>query len=292
MKIGAVFPQTEFGNDPKALRQYAQSIEEWGFDYLVAYDHVLGANPDRPGGWSGPYTYKNSFHEPFVLFGYLAAVTRKIELLTGIIILPQRQTALVAKQAAEVDVLSGGRLSLGVAIGWNPVEYQSLAEDFHNRGRRIEEQIEVMRLLWTQELVTYKGRWHEIPDAGLNPLPVQRPIPVWLGGGHSEVVLRRIARLSDGWVGNGRPGSELAATLERLRGYIQEAGRSIEDVGLAFSVKLGSEGPAEWLETAAGYRELGATRVAANTMGLGFTDPQQHLARLQEFKEAMDAGGR
>ena len=178
MKIGVVFPQTEFGSDPLAIRDYAQLAEGLGYTHILAYDHILGANPERPGGWQGPYTHRDTFQEPFVLFSYLAAHTQYIGFATGIIILPQRQTALVAKQAATLDVLSQGRLRLGVGLGWNAVEYQALNQEFHTRGRKIEEQIEVLRLLWTQPLVTYQGRWHSITDAGINPLPIQRPIPI------------------------------------------------------------------------------------------------------------------
>ena len=145
MNIGVVFPQVEIGNDPAAIRDYAQAIEGMGYTHILAFDHVLGANPERAGGWTGPYTHRHPFHEPFVLFGFLAAVTSRVGLVSGIIILPQRQTALVAKQAAAVDVLSGGRLRLGVAVGWNAVEFEALGADFHTRGRRIEEQIDLMR---------------------------------------------------------------------------------------------------------------------------------------------------
>ena len=169
MNIGVIFPQTEFGNDPIAIRDYAQTAEELGFTHIVAYDHVLGANPNRPGGWNGPYTYQSAFQEPFVLFSFMAGVTQKIGFVPGVIILPQRQTALVAKQAATLDVLSGGRLRLGVGIGWNAVEYIALNENFHNRGRRLEEQVEVLRQLWTQPLVNFSGQWHTIPDAGSQP---------------------------------------------------------------------------------------------------------------------------
>lgn len=197
MRIGVVFPQTEIGQDPAVIRDYAQAVESMGFTHLLAFDSVVGANPDRPGGWDSPYTYQHAFHEPFVLFGFCAAVTRRIELVTGVIILPQRQTALVAKQAAEVDVLSGGRLRLGIGVGWNTVEFEALGEYFGNRGKRVEEQLEVMRRLWTQELVTFEGQWHRVPDAGIRPLPVQRPIPIWMGG-DSDAVIRRAARLADG----------------------------------------------------------------------------------------------
>ena len=169
MKIGVVFPQTEFGSDPGAIKAYAQTAESLGFTHILSYDHVLGANPDRPGGWSGPYTHESAFHEPFVLYSYMAALTEKIEFVTGILILPQRETVLVAKQAAALDVLSNGRLRLGVGTGWNKVEYIALKQDFHTRGQRQEEQIELMRLLWTQELVTFLGRWHTIPTLASIP---------------------------------------------------------------------------------------------------------------------------
>ena len=172
MRVGVVLPQTEMGPDPAPIRDFAQGIEQLGYDHLQSLDHVLGANAGSRPGWSGPYDHNDLIHETFVLFAYLAGVTERVELVSAVIILPQRQTALVAKQAAEIDVLSGGRMRLGVGIGWNDVEYGALGEDFHNRGRRSEEQIEVMRLLWTNELVTYNGRWHRITDAwGSIPCP-------------------------------------------------------------------------------------------------------------------------
>ncbi|MDE2969186.1 MAG: LLM class F420-dependent oxidoreductase, partial [Chloroflexota bacterium] len=189
MKLGVIFPQTEIGNDPGAIREFVQAAEELGYEHILAYDHVLGADPAKHPNWGGAYTMDSAFHEPFVLFGYLASVTSTIKLTTGIIILPQRQTALVAKQAAEVDVLSNGRLRLGVGLGWNRVEYEALGQDFHNRGRRVEEQIALMRRLWTEESVDFDGKWHTVDGAGINPMPVQRPIPIWMGGG-AEPVLR------------------------------------------------------------------------------------------------------
>src|SRR5712671_7790587 len=183
MHYGVVFPQIEFGNDPHAIKDYAQAAEGLGYDYLLVYDHVLSAHPDREPKLTGPYTHEDPFHEPMVFFGFLAGVTTRLELTTGILILPQRQTALVAKQAAEVDVLSRGRLRLGVGLGWNYVEYEALGMSFTDRGKRIEEQIAVLRALWTQEVVDFKGRWHRIDRAGINPPPVQRPIPLWMGGG-------------------------------------------------------------------------------------------------------------
>ena len=224
MDIGVVFPQVEIGRDPAAIRDYAQAVEGLGYTHVLAFDHVLGANPDRQGGWKGPYTHAHAFHEPFVLFGFLAGVTRRLGLTTGVLVLPQRQTALVAKQAAAVDVLAGGRLRLGVGVGWNAVEFEALGERFTDRGKRIEEQIAVMRLLWANELVTFEGQWHRVPDAGVNPLPLRRSIPVWMGG-ESDVVVRRAARLADGWMPHFRPGAEAAATVSRLHGLVKDAGR-------------------------------------------------------------------
>src|SRR5579884_105724 len=229
MYIGVTFPQSEIGADPAGVRDYAQAADELGYKHLLVYDHVVGADPTNRPGWKG-YTHKTMFHEPFVLFGYLAALT-KLELVTGVIILPQRQTALVAKQAAEVDVLTGGKLRLGIGVGWNQVEYEALDKDFHARGRAVEEQIELLRLLWSQEVVTYKGKYHTITEAGLNPLPVHRNIPIWIGGS-SDVVLRRTARLGDGWFPLGQPNDAMRTTLERLRGYVQEAGRAPDALGI------------------------------------------------------------
>ena len=190
MQLGAIFPQTEIGADPIAVKDFAQAAEALGYEHLLVFDHVLGADHTQRAEWNRPYNKDDMFHEPFVMFGYLAALTEKIEFCTGIIILPQRQTALVAKQTAEVDVLTNGRLRLGIGVGWNDVEYEALGENWENRGRRSAEQIEVMRMLWTQEVVNYEGRYHKITHAGINPLPVQRPIPVWFGGGAPQVVRR------------------------------------------------------------------------------------------------------
>ena len=283
MKIGVVFPQTEITADPVAVRDYAQTAEGLGFDYLLAYDHVLGANPDRPGGWRGPYTDQSLFHEIFVLYGYLAGLTERIELVTGILILPQRQTALVAKQAAEVDVLSGGRLRLGVGVGWNEVEYDALGEDFSMRGRRQAEQVALLRRLWTEELVTFDGEFDTIPDAGLNPMPVQRPIPLWFGGG-ADSVLRRMARLGDGWMPNTMPLSQLSAMLTTVRAYVAEAGRDPATFGVDCRINLSRTPESGWAEEMAALGELGVTHVCVNTMGLGF-GPQEHMAAITRFKE-------
>src|SRR5687767_6202589 len=219
MRLGVVFPQTEIGSDPAVIRDYAQAAESAGFD------HVLGSVLERFDklGRRPPYTDQSPFHEVFVLFGFLGACTRRLELVTGIVILPQRQTALVAKQAAAVDVLSAGRLRLGVGVGWNAVEFEALGERFTNRGARIEEQIAVLRALWARDLVTIEGQWHRVTDAGLNPLPPRPTIPIWMGG-ESEPVVRRAARLADGWMPHFRPGPPAQAIVDRLHGLIRAAG--------------------------------------------------------------------
>jgi probable F420-dependent oxidoreductase len=288
MQIGAIFPQTEIGTDPAAIRDYVQAVEELGYAHLVAYDHVLGANTDTPErrGRRWPYTYQHQFHEPLVLFGYLAAITQRIGLVTGILILPQRQTALVAKQAAEVDVLSGGRLRLGVGLGWNEVEYEALGENFHNRGRRIEEQVTVLRALWTQPLVTFHGRWHHITDAGINPLPVQRPIPIWMGGS-DERVLRRIARMADGWILVGAPSPETAERMNRIREYARQEGRDPATIGLEGAIVVRRGGPEQWRQDLETWRSMGATHVCVNTMGASLRSPSEHIETLRRVKQEL-----
>ena len=286
MRIGAVFPQTEFGNDPHAIRDYAQAVESLGYTHILAYDHVLGANPDRPGGWSGPYTHQTPFHEPFVLFGFMAAVTQRVEFVTGVIILPQRQTALVAKQAAALDVLSGGRLRLGFGIGWNQVEYTALNEPFHNRGRRFDEQLEVLNLLWTQPLVTFAGKYHTIEDAGLNPMPVQQPIPIWFGG-HADVVMARVAKWGAGWMPNYRTPQEAAHALATLDERLAEVGRSRPAVGLEARIAYGRGDADQWARLIDDWRAAGATHLTINTMGSGFTRPDEHVAAVRHFAEAV-----
>jgi len=285
VKFGVIFPQTEIGADPSGVRDFAQAVESLGYDHIIPYDHVVGANPASRPGWNAPYTHKDMFHEPFVLFGYLAAVTKKIGLVSGVVILPQRQTVLVAKQAAAVDVLSGGRLRLGIGIGWNPVEYEALGADFKNRGARSEEQIEVLRALWTKELVTFKGRWHTITDAGINPLPVQRPIPIWLGGG-AEPVLRRVGRLGDGWFPLAEPGDKVRSMIERIRSYAKEAGRDPSAIGIEGRVSVADGSREKWLQAISQWKELGATHVSVNTMKAGFSTPSAHIDAIRRFREA------
>jgi probable F420-dependent oxidoreductase len=287
MKIGVVFPQTEIGQDPAVIRDYAQAVESMGYTHMLAFDSVVGANPDRPGGWDSPFTYRHAFHEPFVLFGFCAGVTQRIELVTGVVVLPQRQTALVAKQAAAVDVLSGGRLRLGIGVGWNTVEFEALGENIKNRGKRVEEQLEVMRLLWTKELVIYHGQWHRVPDAGINPLPVQRPIPIWMGG-DSEVVVRRAARLADGWITlpSFRPGPAGRQTVDRLHRLIKEAGRDPAAFGIEARMALAQVPPEERAKEIAAWRAMpGITHLCVNTMGLGLPSPEDHVRTLERFKK-------
>ncbi|MBI2997807.1 MAG: LLM class F420-dependent oxidoreductase [Deltaproteobacteria bacterium] len=289
MRFGVIFPQTEIGADPIAVRDYAQAAEEIGYDHLVAYDHVLGANPARRPGWRPPYTHKDMFHEPFVLFGYLAGLTKRIQLTTGVLILPQRQTVLVAKQAAALDVLSGGRLRLGIGIGWNDVEYEALGENFKNRGRRSEEQIEVLRRLWTQELVTYQGKWHKITEAGLNPLPIQKPIPIWLGGG-AEAVLGRIARQGDGWFPLVQPDEKCRSMIEGIRSYAHEAGRDPAAIGIEGRVLFADSSPEDWVKVVAKWKELGATHISVNTMKAGLVSPSAHIDAIRRFKASIAQG--
>jgi probable F420-dependent oxidoreductase len=286
MKIGVVFPQNEFGNDPAALKDYAQTVEGLGFSHILTYDHVLGANPNRPGGWSGTYSSDDPFHEVFVLFSFLAAVTEKIEFATGILILPQRQTALVAKQAAALDVLSGGRLRLGVGLGWNEVEYVTLNEDFSNRGKRVEEQIDLLRKLWATPLVTYEGKWHSIPDAGLNPMPVQQPIPIWFGGDH-ENVLRRVGTIGDGWMPRHRTAEEALSNLAKIRAYAEKAGRDLAEIGLEPRLDYADGDPDTWRDLLGGWQDAGATHASIITMNKGFDTPAKHMQAIRTFAESM-----
>lgn len=286
MRLGVTFPQYEIGNDPDEIRRYARAAEELGYAHLLAYDHVLGADPAERPGWRG-YTHEQAFHEIFVLFGFLAAATSRLELVADVLVLPQRQAALAAKQAAEVDVLSGGRLRLGVGVGWNAVEYEALGMSFTTRGKLIEEQIELMRLLWTQPIVTFEGIGHRVTAAGINPLPVQRPIPIWIGG-HADVTLRRTARLGDGWFPLGPPDEEMRERVERLRAYAREAGRSPGEIGVEPRVNLSAGGPDDWRREIKGWRDLGATHIAVNTMGAGLPSPEAHIDAIERFKRAAE----
>lgn len=296
IKVGLIFPQTEFGVDPLAIRDYAQTAEALGFAHILAYDHVLGANPDRPGGWQGVYNFRHSFHEPLVLFSYMAAHTRWLQFTTGILILPQRQTALLAKQAATLDLLSNGRLRLGVGLGWNPIEYTALNQDFHTRGKRIEEQVELLRKLWTQPLVTYSGRWETIPDAGLNPLPKQRPIPIWFGG-RSEPVLKRAAIMGDGWMMPGyRNPADALPDLETLDCHLKEAGRlgihpapgQARDFGIEARIQYAEGRPESWFSAIQSWQSAGVTHLSFNTMDSNLDSPEAHLSAIRKLAESLD----
>ena len=298
MRVGAVFPQLEIGADPAEIARYARTVEALGYDHLVAFDHVLGAHRERPGGWSGPYDHRSMFHEPFVLFGYLAPFVPRLRLATAIIVLPQRQTALVAKQAAEVDVLSGGRLILGVGIGWNAVEYEALGMRFTDRGRRIEEQIAVLRALFTGEIVDFTGRWHRIDRAGLSPMPVQRPIPIWMGGGWNgrdkvviEPAVRRIAAIADGWFTHLPHTADGRAGMETFQRFVREAGRDPASVPVEGRVAAAQGSPEDWVRGAETFAAMGMANVELTTMGAGYRTLDEHLEALRRFREGLSRAG-
>jgi probable F420-dependent oxidoreductase len=285
VRIGVVFPQTELGGDVGAVRAYGEGVQELGFTHVLAYDHVVGADPGVHRGWRGPYDVSTTFHEPFVLFGYLAAVT-SLELVTGIIILPQRQTVLAAKQAAEVDLLTNGHFRLGVGIGWNAVEYEALGKDFSNRGERLEEQVVLLRRLWTERTVTHEGVHERVTGAGLAPLPVQRPIPVWFGA-VAERALRRVGRLADGWFPQVPPGLKLDEARAIVRGAAVDAGRDPDALGMEGRISWG-EGDVDKLVRQAGrWRDADATHLAVNTMGAGLGSVEDHLAALAKASDAL-----
>jgi probable F420-dependent oxidoreductase len=289
MRIGVIFPQTEISADREAVREYAQAAEDLGYAHILAYDHVVGADTRTRPDWRGPYTLQTQFHEPFVLFGYLAGLTKKLEFVTGIIILPQRQTVLVAKQATEVDLLSAGQFRLGVGLGWNEVEYQALNENFKNRGKRSEEQIKLLRELFTQQSVTFNGTWHHVDAAGLNPLPVRGNIPIWLGG-NSDATFRRVAQLADGWFPQ-MPPDEARPAIERIRQYARDLGRDPETIGIEGRINLASTPEDQWAPVIQQWRDLGATHLGINTMRAGLASPQQHIDAIRHFKESTEAIG-
>jgi probable F420-dependent oxidoreductase len=277
MQIGVVFPQTELGGDVGAVRAYGQAVEALGFRHLLAYDHVVGADPAVYPGWNGPYDLHTTFHEPLVMFGYLAGVTT-LELVTGIIIAPQRQTVLLAKQAAEVDLLAQGRFRLGLGIGWNRVEYEALGEDFGTRGRRLDEQIDLLRRLWTEESVTFDGRFDHIKGAGLAPLPVQRPIPLWLGA-QSPVAYHRVGRVADGWFPQISPGPDLDLALQEIADGAADAGR--DPAAIAMEGRVTWRGDEDQLAgRLTQWQQYGASHVAVNTMGADLHSVDEHLSAL------------
>jgi len=287
MHLGVVLPQTEIGPDVGAVRAYGQGVDGLGFHHLVSYDHVVGADPAVHVGWDGPYDVDTQFHEPFVLFGYLAACT-SLELVTGITILPQRQTALVAKQAAEVDLLTGGRFRLGVGLGWNAVEYDALGQDFHIRGRRLEEQVGLLRSLWTTRSVTMAGKFDRVTGVGIAPLPIQQPIPIWVGGA-TPAAFRRAGRLADGWMPMVQPGPRLDEALAAVAAGAEEAGRDPAVIGM--------EGRLDWrgdldelIRRVDGWREAGASHLSINTMHAGLATVDDHLEVLGRVAAGLAIG--
>ena len=276
MKLGITLPLTDIHGDPPTVRDFAQAAEALGYHHLAAPDHVLGVNVASRPNWGDRNTSKDYFHDPFVMFGYLSACTTRIEFATEVLILAQRQTALVAKQAASLDVLCNGRFRLGVGIGWNSVEYVGLNENFHNRGKRSEEQVRLLQALWAEPHVTFKGQWHTIDDAGLNPLPARRRIPIWFGG-HEDVTLRRIAQWGDGWIMLAHALGPIAdREFGKLRAYARAAGRDPSAIGLEVWVSTAEGGPEDWRRQLREWRAAGVTHVTLNsTYGRG---PHKRIA--------------
>ena len=284
MEIGAVLPHNEIGTDPGAIRTYLEGVEELGMTHLLAYDHVLGADPNRPGGFRGAYDKDVAFHEPLTFFAFAAAVTTRLEFASTVLILPQRQAVLVAKQAAEVAVLSGDRLRLGIGTGWNEIEYVGLNADFHNRGRRQVEQVEVMRRLWTEDVVTYQGTYHTIDAASINPRP-SRPVPLWFGG-TAPVVLERAAVLGDGFMPLGSP-DKSKELLDVIRQHREKAGLPWEGYGIQAQAQFSGGTPERWRSHADKWREAGATHLAIATHNAGETDVDGHLDRVRQYRDAV-----
>ncbi|HWF25005.1 MAG TPA: LLM class F420-dependent oxidoreductase [Solirubrobacteraceae bacterium] len=285
MQIGVIYPQTELATDPGTVREYVRQVEAFGYRHVEIYDHVLGADPAVHSGWKGPYDVDTTFHEPLVFFGFLAAIS-DLELVTAIVVAPQRQTALLAKQAAEVDILSGGRLRLGLAIGWNRVEYEALGQSFSTRGQREEEQIGLLRRLWTERSVTHEGKFDRIVGAGLAPLPCQRPIPIWLGG-ISPAAYRRVGRLADGWFPRVEPGPALDEARAIIAGAATEADRDPAAIGMGPRVSWGPGGRDEFVDQAERWRDAGATHLSVDTMGAGRHSLDAHLDALAGASAAL-----
>ncbi|HEV3461104.1 MAG TPA: LLM class F420-dependent oxidoreductase [Candidatus Dormibacteraeota bacterium] len=290
MQIGAVYPQNELRGDPTAVRQVGKAVEDLGFAHLLAYDHVLGAvHADRTPPLTGPYTERDPFHDPFVMFAHLAAITQRIHFATGILVLPQRQTALVARQAADVALLSGGRLRLGVGIGWNFVEYEALGQDFHTRGARQEEQIQLLRRLFTEPIVDFSGRFDRVDRASLLPKPV-RPVPIWLGG-HGDVAFDRAARLADGFIFFGGKSGDTIDSWNRLRDRVGALGRSVEDFDGDWVV-LSRGGLDDLTAEIDAWRRAGGTHVSIDTMGRGLTSADAHMDYLASVADALSLSSR
>ena len=289
MKYGVTLSNADITNDPQQIKDFVQAVEGAGYDHVLQAEHVLGGHPDRQRPGERVHTFEQVYHEPFVLLSFIAAVTQRLELVTSILILPQRQTGVVAKQAAELDLVSGGRVRLGVGIGRNWMEYEALNEDFATRGRRLEEQVQVLRKLWTEELVTFEGRWHHLDRMGLNPMPIQRPIPIWMGS-YTQVVervIKRIARLADGWFPQFPANDELKALLERFRGYAREAGRDPAKIGLECGVRIApNDSPDGWISAAKAYADLGASHLRVFAVG-DFGSMQGRIDALTKWHETV-----
>ena len=287
MKLGLSFPQTEIGTDPSKIKDFIQSAEDLGYDFITFVDHVLGEEAPRGASFAGNYTRDFMFHEVMVLMGYAAAVTNRIGLGTAVMILPQRQAVLVAKQAAEVDLLSGGRLRLGVGLGWNKVEYDALGMPFGNRAKRFSEQIDVMRELWSQRVVEYRGDFHNFDSAGINPEPIQRPIPVWIGA-MKEVAVRRAARVGDGWFMYPRqdPGDEAHAMISTYRQAAAEAGREPDSLGVNATVFANQgSGPDEWRSIMEKWERMGVNELTFRTAESGLKNLEAHMDAIKKMAE-------
>ena len=283
MRIGVAVPQQEIASDPAALARFAQGVEELGYAHALVFDHVVGAARDMHPEWDGPYDLSDPFHEPFVLLTWIASQTSRIGLTTGVLILPQRQTVLVAKQAAELDLLSGGRLRLGIGVGWNSVEYESLGYPYGSRGARIEEQVDLLRKLWTQEHVTFQGRWDHVEAVGINPGPIQRPIPLWMGGA-APAVVERAARLADGWMPMIRPDRRGSGVIRAARQRAEERANANWPMGLEGRLTLRLMSPDAWGSELDAWSGLGATHLTVNTSGLGLRDVDEHLQLLASLR--------
>ncbi len=289
MAFGISFPQTEIGNDPHVIRDFVQTAEDLGFARLTLVDHILGAKEARDAPWAAHYTVQYGFHETMTLFAWIAGFTERIQLVTANIVLPQRQTELVAKQAAEIDILSAGRLILGIGVGWSLSEYNALGMNFANRGARIEEQVDLLRRLWCDELVDFQGQWHQMSDMGMNPRPLQRPIPIWFGA-MADVAIRRAARLGDGWLMSPRakPDDTMKRHIDVFHESARAGGRDPAALGIDATVFAENRGPEEWLAEAAAWRAMGASSVTFRTSESGFGGIDQHLAAMRRLAEAAD----
>ena len=285
MEIGAVFPHNEIGTDPQAIKDYAQGVEELGVTHLLIYDHVLGADRDRPGGFEGPYDKDVAFHEPFTTFAFIAAVTKKLEMITTVMILPQRQTVLVAKQAAELAILSNNRFKLGIGVGWNTVEYTGLNENFKNRGKRQEEQVELMRLLWESEVLEYKGDYHHIDKASINPRP-SKSVPIWFGGGAPQLI-ERCADLGDGWIPLMGPNEAARKTLAAIKEKRESKGLYWDNFGVQAQAQYAGGDAERWNKHAEKWRNLGASHLAIATHNAEPTNVDGHLGRIKEYLNAV-----